>query len=198
MGWIRRGEGSPDSHRREVARLGAVPALVAPGFPGETTEVAGKTKPPSYRGHPVPVGYGTGMMGPCDQGPARRKYAHCRAPPWAPGFPGTTIEVAGKTKTPSDRGHPVPVGHGTVMRGPCDQGSARRKYAHRRAPPWAPGFPGETIEVAGKTKTPSYRGHPVPVGLGTGTRRPCDSGPLHACTPTAAPHRGHRVSPVRR
>ena len=132
--------------------------------------------------------------------------------PLAPGCPGETtkeagdtIEVAGDTITFVAPG--TPGTHGARD----GTGSMRLRtastYTHTptATPPLAPGCPGETtkeagdtIEVAGDTIPPSCRGHPVPMGHGTG-RGQCDCGPPQRThIPPLPPHHWHRVAPVRR
>ena len=50
---------------------------------------------------------------------------HTRAPPWVPGYPGTTRVLCQRPLLPSHRGHPVPRNHATVSgRIECAYGNA--------------------------------------------------------------------------
>ena len=83
------------------------------------------------------------------------------------------------------------------LHGPS-RGWARNTHTYTPvAPPWVPGFPGKTRVLCQRPLLPSHRGHPVPmVGLVMGERAHVETVVANGSTP--APHRGYRVSPVRR
>ena len=66
---------------------------------------------------------GQGMRGaPCDYEPASRKHPHpTLTPPWAPGFPGETIEMAGETKDGAGDPYKTPSPSGTSYANPLSQ-----------------------------------------------------------------------------
>ena len=77
------------------------------------------------------------------------------------------------------------------------RGNGCSQRVHTRAPPWVPGVPGTTRVLCQRPLLPSHRGHPVPmVGLVMGERAHVETVVANGSTP--APHRGYRVSPVRR
>ena len=118
----------PPTNRRPT------PDFVVPGTPG--THGAGA-------GRGLPFGYGT----------APHTHVHpTLTPPWAPGYPGETEEGVGETKTPSCRGHPVPMGQGRGAATPPRRSSLT---PIRRSPSFS-----------------SCRGHPVRMGQGRGAATP--------------------------